>query len=600
MLPWIGASLVVAGAVAAAAAACSHTPAPPSVSTPYPCADAAPPLAPVRGPAGIYAYVVVESYVGRPADQSQSNIDAYLAGLYASLLANPAIAGLDMRLHWATLNPNDPSTSSTPYSWDALDLAFAAAAAWNGAHPASPKTIQLNIVPGLESPAWIFDSLTSCDPPLADAGAPFATPPPASPPPGQACDYSYFLQTEGTPKPYPSLRLPMPWSPAYVAAWRTFLEALAARYGNDPALVSIAIGGPTSTSTEMIMPHDTSIDPSTMAEPYATQWQNDLVHWNYLFATRYGTDPAYQSSDQAFIDAWDAAIDMYGAIFHGITLIATTGDGLPVFSPASPSAAQVPSSFAPACVVPDMECAAQAVIVHYFLDPNVATSDAKVVEEEGFRATELDETIDFNSTTMKWLTNATSGPAPALDGCLVSPSLAGVEEGTSFSVSEMTMGCLATSTCPDAEAPALRCTSTCAAPSCATSVDCAQSDSGAPPSAEQSLYNMMQAYFHLTPVGSSLGVTSGPARLNFLQLYANDVFYAQGMAGCSSTNFVSQELDAGTDAGLAACAVPSPGSAIVTADGGAFVTDEQLLEQASTLILQMAQVPQATAPTGDR
>jgi hypothetical protein len=599
-LRWVDASLAVAGGIAACAAACSHASAPPSVRMPSPCeAGGAAPTAAVRGPSGIYAYVVVESFMARPADQSPGNVDAYLSGLYASLLANPAIAGLDMRIHWATLNPNDPAASATPYAWDALDLAFAAVAAWNTAHAQSPKTIQLNIVPGFESPSWIFDSMTSCDPPLSAGSAPFATPPPASPPPGQACDYSYFLQTEGTAQPYPSLRLPMPWSQPYVGFWRTFLEALAARYGKNPALVSIAIGGPTATSTEMIMPHDTDIDPSTMAPPFATQWQNDLVHWNYLFAAEYGDDPAHQNSDQAFIDGWNAAIDMYGTIFRGITLIATTGDGLPVFSPPAASAAQVPASLLPACAVPDMECAVQAVILQHSLDPGVARNDAKAVEEEGLIAAQIHESLDFDATAMKWLANATSGPNPVLGGCTVSPLLAGLEEGTSFSVREMTMGCLATSTCPDAEPPVQRCASACSAPGCTTTVDCTQADSGAPPSAEQSLYNMMQAYFDGTPVAGAFGVTPGPGRLDFYQFYADDIFYAQGMTGCASTNFVDQERDAGTDAGLAACTLPNPGSSIVTADGAAFVTDQQLLEQASSLVLQMAQTPLANASPGD-
>lgn len=538
--------------------------------------------------------------MARPVDQSQTNIDAYLAGLYASLVANPAIAGLDMNVHWATLNPNDPSTSTTPYDWDVLDLAFAAVDAWNTGHPASQaKTIQLNIVPGFESPSFIFDHMASCDPPFADGGTPFVPAPAASPPRGQPCDYSYFLQTEGTPQPYPSLRLPMPWSQTYVGYWRTFLTALAARYGDNPALVSVPIGGPTATSTEMIMPHDTNIDPSTMAQPYATQWQNDLVHWNYLFAAQYGENPAYQNSDQAFIDGWNVAIDMYGSIFKGITLIATTGDGLPIFAPPSSSAAQVPPSLLPECAVPDMECAAQANIIMHFLDPSVAGNDAKAIEGEGFIAAEINEDNDFNAKDMKWLTNATSGMNPALGGCTVSLILAGVEEGGSFSVKRMNVGCLAMSSCPDAEAPVARCAEPCSASSCMSTVDCAQADSGAAPSAEQSLYNLMQAYFNLTPVAGSFGVTPGPGPLNFLQLYADDIFYAQGMQGCVSTNFVAQENDAGTDAGLAACTVSNPGSPIVTASGTMFVTDQQLLEQAAGLIPQMAQTPQANASPGD-
>jgi hypothetical protein len=110
----------------------------------------------------------------------------------------------------------------------------------------------------------------------------------------------------------------------------------------------------------------------------------------------------------------------------------------------------------------------------------------------------------------------------------------------------------------------------------------------------------MQAYFNVTPVADSLGVTPGPGRLNFFQFYADDIFYAQGMQGCTSGNFVAQEADAGADAGLAACTAPNPGSRIVGANGTTFVTDQQLLEQAAGLIRQIAQTPrQANASSGD-
>jgi hypothetical protein len=319
------------------------------------------------------------------------------------------------------------------------------------------------------------------------------------------------------------------------------------------------------------------------------------MHWNYLFAAEYGQSPGYQSSDQAFIDAWNAAIDMYSAIFRGITLIATTGDGLPDFSPASPLAVTVPRSLQPECVDPDMDCGAQATIVSHFLDPAVGGSNAKAVEGEGFMAMSLFVKLDFDVTGLKWLAQATSGTNPVLNGgsAVVSRILCGVEDGTSFSTQEMSMGCLKTSSCPDAEAPTERCAEPCTAAGCTVTVNCAEGDSGAAPSAEQTLYNMMQAYFDQTPFAASFGMTAGQGLLNFYQIYAPDIFYAQGMQGCGSTNFVAQENDAGTDAGLPACTLADPGNTIVTANGATYTTDQQLLEQASGLILQMAEAPEA-------
>jgi hypothetical protein len=576
-------------------AACSRTPAGGAADAGDASDADGAPHASARGPAGVYAYFDTEAWFKRAAAQSQSNVDAYFAGMYASLLDNPAVAGLDMRVHWATLNPNDPATSPAPYAWDPLDLAFAAVGRWNAAHPGlSPKNIHLNIVPGFEAPDWIFDHMASCDPPDAslspDGGTPFVPAPPATPPPGQPCDYSYFLEVEGTHAPYVSRRLPMPWSQTYVDDWRAFLVALAARYGSNPAFVSIAVGGPTATSTEMIMPNNPAIDPSTMGPPYATQWQSDLAHWNYLFATQYGTNPDYQNSNQAFIDAWNGAIDMYGAIFHDVTLVVTMGIGLPQFSPAASSAATIPPALLPACPDPTMECGAHATVLAHFLDPSVAASDAKAVEEEGFFAGEPYFHIDFNAAATKWLTQASALP----------PLLGGLEDTTTFSVREAAMGCLEFPTiCPAAQPPVQRCANSCSAASCKVSVSCADPTSGAGMSAEQALYNMLQAYFDGTAFGPTFGMSAGTGRLNFYQLYVPDIFYAQGMAGCTAADFVAQQVDAGSGA-LAACTKPPPGATIASAAGPTFVTDQVLLEQASALILQMAQTPvRATAAPGD-
>ena len=53
--------------------------------------------------------------------------------------------------------------------------------------------------------------------------------------------------------------------------------------------------------------------------------------WLELFAFHYPGMAAYQGTDQAFIDEWDAAIDMYGQIFSGMTLVVTMGEKLPAF-----------------------------------------------------------------------------------------------------------------------------------------------------------------------------------------------------------------------------------------------------------------------------
>ena len=50
---------------------------------------------------------------------------------------------------------------------------------------------------------------------------------------------------------------------------------------------------------------------------------NDM--WTALFALQYPGMAAYQKSDQAFIDEWNNAIDLFGKTFSGVTLVAHDG-----------------------------------------------------------------------------------------------------------------------------------------------------------------------------------------------------------------------------------------------------------------------------------
>jgi len=57
---------------------------------------------------------------------------------------------------------------------------------------------------------------------------------------------------------------------------------------------------------------------------------------------------------------------MYGEIFSGVTLVATTGSGLPNLAA---KGFTVPSEFSEACPMANMDCAAEMTILSYFASP---------------------------------------------------------------------------------------------------------------------------------------------------------------------------------------------------------------------------------------
>ena len=86
-------------------------------------------------------------------------MDAYFNNLYQALLSNPAVSGLTLQVHWDTVNPT-AQTSATPYFWNDVDDAFAQAAAWDAQNPArAPKTIQLIVTAGFQSPQWLLNQI---------------------------------------------------------------------------------------------------------------------------------------------------------------------------------------------------------------------------------------------------------------------------------------------------------------------------------------------------------------------------------------------------------------------------------------------------------
>src|ERR1700677_3581311 len=109
-----------------------------------------------RIPLGIYAKDDISidianlKSMGQPTDPASLN--GYFFNLYQLVLKEPAIYGLEIQIHWDTVNPNPPGTNGD-YVWDYLDDAFDQVRLWNTAHPTSPpKTIMLIVTPGFQSP----------------------------------------------------------------------------------------------------------------------------------------------------------------------------------------------------------------------------------------------------------------------------------------------------------------------------------------------------------------------------------------------------------------------------------------------------------------
>ncbi len=198
-----------------------------------------------------------------------------------------------------------------------MDDVFTAVQNYNLMNKAN-KTIQLIVTPGVYSPSWLTDGtiLKSCDP-LFD-GRQSSLP---------NCGMVTF-------NPYPEQRnafntkdplilpMPLPWSTQYLDYWHQFLADLAAKYGMNQALASVIMAGPTSATTEMILPTKANQSLQKSGVDADQAWQT-LITNSFKNNNNYAMHPA-----QVFVDYWKRAIDEYERIFldSKLTLILTPDD----------------------------------------------------------------------------------------------------------------------------------------------------------------------------------------------------------------------------------------------------------------------------------
>src|SRR5579871_3172811 len=418
----------------------------------------------IRSPLGVYAKVDVDLAISGYSGPA-SQVHAYLQGLYASFLADPAISGLTIGAAWAELQPS-AGTSPSSFDWSDLDDAFDAASA---AH----KPVQLIITPGTDMPTWLVNAIPSCDSLFTSGTAP------------ANCGTVTFV---GYPEADRAIQkvFPLPWNTVYQNAWDAFLMQLNARYGSNPAFVAIAIAGPVGASDEMIFP--------TSANTSAAQPSGLTVDatWAALIQHSFPSNSAYQNTDQAFIDAWKQAIDAYESIFSGVTIFigADAGNDFPNFSQtitphADNTLFAVDCSNSPKTEI--MSCEAKTEVLSYFV--TVTGLNGKGTQVGGMTAASPVTVGNIGVQGVKVLTGLTPEPNPAFVG---GAEFDGPVSGT-FLQSE---GC----PIPSGNCPGL--------------------------SVEEGAYNVMNVFFTGTPAAAFYGGTVGTAPIQYLEVPSIDVQYA--------------------------------------------------------------------------
>lgn len=188
--------------------------------------------------------------------------------------------------------------------------------------------------------------------------------------------------------------------------------------------------------------------------------------WGRLLEASY-RDPSYHRSNKAFVEEWKAAIGDYGRIFSNVTLTLTRAWGLP-FNPTRRGGAEAST----------LEIAA-------YLASKRAGPNAIATQNNGVMAS--------HPQTMREVKEMSA------DTTLHPRVLAGGEFSTAFARDPAREGCLSQN---KSSAVCQRITP------------------------EQALTNVLGVFFAGTPYGHFYGSPDGPAPVQYLQIYQEDILYA--------------------------------------------------------------------------
>ena len=190
---------------------------------------------------------------------------------------NPLVQGIALRTHWDRVEPHEHANADDFY-WDYLDQGVALAAAHG-------KKVSISVTAGVTCPRWLFDvgspafyvteeyGYSAITDGITTAGS--TTVISAGDTAAWDSTVSVGLQISGGSIPArativrvnsssnvtisaPATQsatgvaittakiepMPLPWDPIFQQKWGAFIQALAARYGNNPNLAYVVMGGP--------------------------------------------------------------------------------------------------------------------------------------------------------------------------------------------------------------------------------------------------------------------------------------------------------------------------------------------------------------------
>jgi len=209
----------------------------------------------------------------------------------SAILTNSNVDGIALHVAWSATE-----TSDGVYVWNALDSLTSQAAS-------AGKTVTLDVIPGWETPAWIYTE--------------------------GAQRFNFIWADSGWGPTFCSVAtIPAPWDAVYLAKWSAFVKAMGARYDSNPTVVGVKLLGVNSDDEETRLPY--SVNARISNGKTSCVSYDDVTDWQAIGYTRLVVESAWEQiaavyqvafPDKALIAVLNVGgfppIDDYGNIFVG-------------------------------------------------------------------------------------------------------------------------------------------------------------------------------------------------------------------------------------------------------------------------------------------
>jgi len=205
-----------------------------------------------------------------------------------SILTNPNIDGIAIRLGWSAAEPSDGV-----FNWSGVDALIAQVTPYD-------KKVSINLAAGWKAPAWLYSE--------------------------GAQGFDFIWDKPWGPAYCTRVTTPVPWDPVFLAKWEDLVAAFGAKYGSNPAVTHVKLTGINYETGDTLLPSNDATNPINGGQ---CKSYNDTRNWRAIGYTRIRVESAWAEIADAFNAAFPQREFAGMFVFGGFPPLDNNGNPIP-------------------------------------------------------------------------------------------------------------------------------------------------------------------------------------------------------------------------------------------------------------------------------